>query len=274
MKKFYTVTGGTGYIGSKILSHLSKDENNYIYAIVRESSKVKVEAENIEYVIFDGTEESIQNTIEISDYLIHLAALYDTRTDEDTTKNLIESNILFSTMLFNIASRVNPEIVIASTSTFSSLSEEGAYAPSSLYAATKSAVETIAKYYSDLSVHFLTLPDTYGPGDWRNKVHNLVLKNEKWPFQFRSPAAQPIRLLHVEDVIGHILSALEDKTKGVHIHDIYSTGILLTLRELSNLLTDKECLFNNESPIVKIPVRPRSVSKGTGYTVKHNKVAF
>lgn len=274
MKKFYTVTGGTGYIGSKVLEHLSKDENNYIYAIVRESSKAKVEAENIEYVVFDGTEESIQNAIEISDYLIHLAALYDTRTDESTTKNLIESNILFSTMLFNIASRVNPDISIASTSTFSSLSEEEAYAPSSLYAATKSAVETIAGFYSDLSVHFLTLPDTYGPGDWRNKVHNLVQRNENWPFQFRSPAAQPIRLLHVEDVIGHILASMEDKSKGVHIHDIYSTGILLTLRELSNILTDNQCLFNNESPIVKIPVRSRPVSKETGYKVKYNKVIF
>lgn len=274
MKKFYTVTGGTGYIGSKLLEHLAKDENNYIYAIVRENSKAKFEAKNVEYVVFDGTEESIQNTIEISDYLIHLAALYDTRNDEQTTKNLIDSNILFSTMLFNVANRVNKDIIITSASTFSALDGEGTYAPSTLYAATKSAVETIAHYYKDLSVHFLTFPDTYGPGDWRTKVHNLVLRNQKWPFEFRSHSEQQIRMLHIEDVIGHLLASLDDKEKGVHIHDIYSTGALITLKELSEELTENECLFNDSAEIVKIPLNPRDISKPTGYETRHKKVKF
>ncbi len=271
MKNVYTITGATGYIGNQLLKHLAMSDDNYIYAIIRKGSKIRFASDNVEYVIFDGTEKSIEYEIENSDYLIHLAALYDTRNDEETTKNLIDSNILFSTTLFNVANRVNKDIVIASASTFSSLDGEGAYAPATLYAATKSAVEIIAKYYSDLSVHFLTFPDTYGPKDWRNKIHNILVKNEKWPFEFRSSSKQQIMLLHVEDVIGHILASLEIKDKGVHIHDIYSSGTLLTLKELSEEITDKECLFNETADLIEIPLFPRKQSTLTGYVEKHTK---
>lgn len=269
MTKIYTVTGGTGYIGSRVLQKLSKNEDNLIYAIIREGSKPRIEAENIKYITFDGTEASIENAIMFSDYLIHLAALYDTRNDESATRNLIESNILFSTMLFNIADRVNKDLVISTASTFSSLDGDGEYAPTTLYAATKAAVETIAGFYKDLSIHFLTFPDTYGPDDWRNKIHNILARNENWPFQFKSHKDQQIRIMHVEDVIGHLLTALEDSTKGVHIHDIYAEAELLTLKLLALGVTDKECLFNDESELVRIPKFAREFSESTGYQKKH-----
>lgn len=271
MKKFYTVTGGTGYIGSKLLEHLSKDKNNFICAIVRENSKPKVYKENIKYVVFDGTEESIQNTIEVSDYLVHLAAFYDTRTDEQTTKDLIESNILLSTMLFNIANKVNPKIVISTASTFSAINGRGEDAPSTLYAATKQAVETIAKYYNNLSIHFLTFPDTYGPEDWRNKIHNILKRNENWPFQFKSRSDQKILMLHVEDVIGYILTSLQIVDKGVHIHDIYSEGELITLETLSKRITNEKCLFNESAEMIEIPLQAREISEDLNYKKKHNK---
>lgn len=269
MNSVYTVTGGTGYIGSQLLKELSKDKDALIYAIIRESSKPKVEADNIKYIVFDGTEKSIEEAIKLSDFLIHLAALYDTRTDEDTTRNLIESNVLFSTMLFNIANRVNKDIVISTASTFSALDGDGQYAPTTLYAATKAAVETIAHFYKDLSIHFLTFPDTYGPNDWRNKIHNILGRNENWPFQFKSRAEQEIRIMHVEDVIGHLLSSLEHSTKGVHIHDIYAAAELLTLKDLAKKVTDKECLFNTEAELVRIPQKPRVNAEPIRYRHKH-----
>lgn len=276
MKKVYTVTGVTGYIGSKLVEHLA-EEGHVVYAIVRESSKLNpllTENENVNLVIYNGDEGSLESAIAESDYVIHLGALYTTAQDETSTKNLVASNILFSTQLFNAANNVNKDVVIATASTFSSLDGQGEYSPASLYAATKTSVEIIAKYYKDLSIHFLSFPDTYGPGDWRTKVHNLVLKNEKWPFEFRSSSKQKMRMLHVEDVIGHLLASLEQDEKGVHFHDIYETGTILTLKELSEVLTDKECLFNESAEIVQIPMKAREFSKPTGYEVKHKKVSF
>lgn len=273
-RKVYTITGGTGYIGAQLIARLCKKDENTIYAIVRETSTKLVGNDNIIYVTYDGTEASIEAALRESDYLIHLGALYTTRTDENSVKDLIHSNVLFSTMLFNLANRVNPDIVIASASTFSELDENGEYAPASLYAATKKAVEEIAKFYTNLSIHFLSLPDTFGPGDWRPKVHNLVRKNTKWPFEFRSPKEQEIRMLHIEDVVGHLLGSLNDSTKGTHFHDIYSEGILLTLEELSKILTDQPCVFSTTAEIVKLPKKARDFSKPTGYKNKYKEVEF
>lgn len=269
MKATYTITGVTGYIGSKLLEHLSQNKNNFIYAVIRSGSQTRIQRNNVKYVFYDETEESLEEAVKNSDYIIHLGALYVTGDDELSSKSLISSNILFSTLLFNVANRVNKAAVIATASTFSFLDRDGSYSPATLYAATKASVETIAHYYKDLSIHFLTFPDTFGPNDWRPKIHNILAKNKKWPFEFRSAAKQEMRMLHVEDVIGHTLSSLENQEKGVHIHDIYAEGILITLESLSNAITDKECLFNEGANIVEIPSEARPVSKKTGYINKH-----
>lgn len=269
MNNVYAITGGTGYIGSKLIEHLSNYKDNIIYAIIRKSSSPKVLKDNVHYVVYDGTEKSLEQVLSVSNYLIHLGALYTTNHNEISTISLINSNIVFSTQLFNVATRVNPDLTIATASTFSFLDGDGNYNPATLYAATKKAVEDIAHYYTNLSIHFLTFPDTFGPGDWRPKIHNILSKNTKWPFEFRSPGEQEMRLMHVEDIIGHLLSSLNNGEKGVHVHDIYAEGILVNLRELSKLITDKECLFNDKGVIVEIPKKAREISKKTGWINKH-----
>lgn len=273
MNKIYTITGATGYIGRSLIEKLSKDKDNYIYAVIRKTSKPTLFSDNIEYIEYDETESSLENAIKLSDYLVHLGALYTTADDEESTKNLINSNILFSTLLFNVANRVNKNIVIASASTFSSLDENGNYEPATLYAATKSAVECLAHYYKDLSIHFLSLPDTYGPNDWRPKIHNILKRNKEWPFEFRSPGEQEMKMLHVDDINGHILSSLMNNDKGVHYHDIFSEGTLVNLRNLSKLITNNECIFP-DGDVVDIPKEPRKMSTPTGYQNKHKTIKF
>lgn len=272
--KIYTVTGGTGYIGSKLLEYLSEQEDTQVYAIIRKGSKPKIIKENIIYIQYDGTEESIQHVIYYSDYLIHLGALYTTNIDEKSTEDLIISNIMFSTKLFNIVNRINKNLIITTASTFSFLNENGEYAPTTLYSATKKAVEDIAMFYKDLSIHFLTLPDTYGPGDWRPKIHNILMKNKSWPFIFRSRSDQEIRLMHVEDVIGYLLGSLELTGKGVHIHDIYVEGDLLTLKQLSERITIMDCEFTESAELTKIPKKVRKESVDINYKKKHEWAKF
>lgn len=272
--KTYMITGVTGYIGHTLLDKLSKQDDTKVYAVVRPSSTPTIIRDNIDYITYDGTQASLETAVKNSEALIHLGALYTTGTDEASVNNLIASNITFSTLLFNVASEVNPDITIASASTFSALDENGNYKPTSLYAATKKAVEDIAQYYSNLSIHFLTLPDTYGPDDWRPKIHNILARNKNWPFEFRSQAQQIIRMLHVEDVIGHFLSSLDNNEKGVHIHDIYSTGTFLSLLDLSKAVTDGKCTFPEDANLIKIPWDAREESTETGYKNKHTKVSF
>lgn len=271
--KRYMVTGATGYIGSQLIKHLI-DDGSFVNAIVRQDKDYPhLKHDNIEVSLYKE-ESDLEYPIKNSDYIIHLGALYTTSESEESTVDLINSNILFSTQIFNVTKRINPNAVIASASTFSSLDKFGNYSPSTLYAATKTAVETIAKYYKELSIHFLTFPDTYGPEDWRPKIHNILARNNEWPFQFRSSSKQEMRMLHVEDIIGHLLASLENEEKGVHIHDIYAEGLLVNLRELSEAITNKECLFDESSPLVEIPMRERDESIPTGYENKHLELKF
>lgn len=264
----YTITGATGYLGHQMLTKLAADDNNYIYAIVRKDSNIKTIKDNVEYIIYDGSEVALEHAIENSDHIIHFGALYDTRKDAGVTKNLIMSNILFSTQIFNVAERLNPAISIVSASTFSALNEHQQYQPSTLYAASKRAVEDLACAYN-LPIHFLTLPDTCGPDDWRPKIHNILKKHKgPEPFEFRSGLSQEMRIMHVEDVIGHALSVLENKENGVHIYDIYATAELITLRDLGLIVTEQECVSTTDS-VVKIPKQAREVSKLTGYENKY-----
>lgn len=268
----YTVTGGTGYVGSKVLSRLSKNKNNKIFALIRKSSKIKVKASNITYLYYKNDEESLIEPIRKSDYLIHLAASSNRNTDGETIKKLITANITFSTLLFNTANKYNKDIVIACASTWSALDENGNYKPDNVYSATKKSVENIAEVFTDLSIHFLTLSDIYGPNDWRPKIHGLLLRNNEWPFQFKSQANQEIRMTHVNDIVEHFISSLSNNRKGVHIHDIYACAPIITLKELSKLITNKECTFNENAKLVKIPKKARKFSKETGHVNEYKTV--
>lgn len=258
------VTGATGYIGHKLIEKLLQEGSNYIYAVVREDSNIRIEEnDNLEYVFYDGTEISLVDCISDSESIIHLGALYSTKTDPETTIDLINSNILFSTQIFNVANTYNKNISIVSASTFSQLSETLEYSPATLYAATKKAVEVIAEYYKDLSINFVTLPDTYGPGDWRNKVHNLAMKSPY--FEFRSPKNQEISLLYIEDVLGHLLSISNVKYKGTHFYDIYATGTKLTLEELAPHICKGNYKFLEINDLVLLPAFERQTSEYSGY---------
>jgi nucleoside-diphosphate-sugar epimerase len=73
-----------------------------------------------------------------------------------------------------------------------------------LYAATKQACEDILAYYHDaqgLSCLTLKLYDTYGPGDQRRKLINLLLDAARTgePLAL-SPGEQEVELTHLDDV--------------------------------------------------------------------------
>lgn len=267
----YVITGATGYMGSRLISQLEKDENNYIYAIVSPRHKNIKNKKNVEYIIYDGTEKSLELPIQNSDYLIHLAAVAYKTSSPDEINNMLDSNVKYSSHLFNVANRLNKNIVISIASTFSSLNVNSDYYPETFYAATKKCIEMIAEYYRDLSIHIYTIPDTFGPNDNRPKVHNLLKNNTTWPFIFKSRSSQLIRLLHVDDVLGNILEGQLNNSSGTHYHDIYSEGILLTLKDIKNIMTDKECIFTEDSVVLDIPLKPREHSTKTGYKIKYTE---
>lgn len=269
--KTFLITGGTGYIGGYLTKYLlRKYDNCKIYLLVRSSSNIPKEFYNdkIHIVEYNG-ESSLIEPIKNSNYCIHLAALYTKGVNEEEIDQLIDSNIKLSSHIFNVADKYNNNISIVTASTFSSLDENAELMPQTFYAATKSSVEIIAKYYKGLSIKFLTFPDTYGPNDSRPKIHNILNKNQNWPFTFNSSSKQEMYMMNVEDLVNHIMIALDNNDKGVTIYDTFLSGDLITLGELAEYLGVKDkCIFNESNPVVKLP--KISKNKTIKYTNKHN----
>lgn len=259
----YLVTGGNGYIGSHLIKHLHADPSvDKIYAITRQGSANSRLPSNdrIIRVEYDGSAGSLYKAVEDSDRVAHLGALYTTSTDEGSVARLVEANIEFSVNLFHAISVCKPEVCLVSTSTFSAFDGEYRYRPQSFYAATKAAVEILAEGFP-IRTSFLRLPDTYGPGDWRNKVHNILktaIDQGELTFAFKKPHDQVVNLIHVEDVVRailHTLRLLENEDTVEQPFDLFYPQNTMTLGEMVEIVIKNSLigvsfpLFGEVTPI-------------------------
>lgn len=81
--------------------------------------------------------------------------------------------------------------------------------PATLYAALKNAADDVAAFFARrLSIVELVLFDSYGPGDDRGKIFDLVrdAANRKEPLRL-TPGEQILRPIHVDDVAEAFLAA-------------------------------------------------------------------
>lgn len=243
----YTVTGAAGFLGHLLVKRLLSDGHT-VKAVVRIGSSNAVLADlrgpNLTVVEYDGSADSLISAVETADYVIHLAALFTTKSDVESVAALMKSNVNYSVNLFEAVRDFNPSAGIASASTFSAYDENGDYAPQTVYAATKAAVETLAPAFG-VKVAFLRLSDTYGPNDWRTKIPNLVrdaIKNHK-EFNFKSPADQKINITHSDDVIDALILAAQQMKAAasptVEAYDLFYPENEIDLGEMAELLAGR-----------------------------------
>lgn len=240
----FAVTGATGFMGSQLVTRLL-DEGHTVNAVVREGGSNAVidrlHSQRLNVVGYDGTMDSLVSAVENADYVIHLAALFTTKGDDASVKSLLKSNIEFSVNLFEAVRDFNPNAGIASASTFSAYDANGDYAPATVYAATKAAVETLAPAFG-VKIAFLRLGDTFGTDDWRTKIPNLVRDAIKRndTFNFMSPAEQKINLTHTDDVLDALIEAArqvgEETSPTVRSYDLFYPENELDLGEMADIL--------------------------------------
>lgn len=278
----YVLTGANGYIGSQAADKLL-GEGHELALVVREGSahphldQVLARHSQAAYHLhgYDGSPESLVPAFEDADRVVHLAALYKTASDPATVAELVQSNIKFAADIFSVVAQHSPKARVVTTSTFSSFAEDGTYAPATVYAATKSAVETLAPAFG-IDVTFLRLSDTYGPGDWRVKVHNLIRNAaaEGRAFEMRSPSYQTINLTHVADVLGAFDRVFELPTSShgvVRFYDLYYPENQVTLGELVQLMREVVPAAEISFPLVgTISPTPRQRLVLEGFTPAHD----
>lgn len=238
------ITGATGFIGS----HLTKKmlaEGYKLFIIVRKSTKVDLLDKRIKIFVFDNNlnELIIFLQKEKFDGVIHLASLYLAAHKSGDVANLVNSNILFSTLLLEACVKSKVPWFI-NTGSFVQHFKNRQYSPVNLYAATKQAFEDIARYYLETSkINFVTIKlfDTFGPNDTRPKIFSLWSTMAKTGEVLdMSPGEQIMDLNYVENVADGFLRMVKliskknaQKLRGMSF--TLSSGERMSLKKLSQV---------------------------------------
>ncbi len=241
-RKRVLVTGATGFVGSRLIRHLVR-ENRAISAVIRPSSDLAILNDIMDGIsIFphDGTTAGMHKIMEQAkpNVVYHLASFFNAEHQPEHIVPLIESNILFATQLVE-AMIANDVSALVNTGTSWQHYQDHEYNPVCLYAATKQAFEVILTYYADttpLRVISLKLFDTYGEQDPRRKLLSLFDEAVRTGVPLKmSPGEQLINLVHIDDVIRAFVMAadrLASLSPGNHETYAVSSGRPISLKEV------------------------------------------
>lgn len=210
------VTGATGFIGSNLVKMLVNDNWN-VSVIQRSESNLSIldnVINDIKVFIYDGDYSKLEFffTNEKPDVVFHLASLIVNEHKSNQISALVESNIALGLNLLEVMKNTNTRLMI-NTGTYWQHYNNEKYNPVNLYAATKKAFEDIIRYYTEVeSIRVITLKlfDTYGKGDSRKKILNIISDlNEKSEILNMSPGDQLVDFIHISDVVNAYLIAYE-----------------------------------------------------------------
>lgn len=204
------ITGATGFIGNAVAKKLS--QKHEMWCTLRKSSD-KSKLENIECkVVFVDERQMLYEKFEAirPELVIHFAGIFLSEHCNDNIAEMIDSNIDFPTILFDAAYESGCRQFINTASCWQNYQGEE-YNPVNLYAATKQAVEDILQYYvraKDAKVITLSIFDSFGPNDSRNKVLNIVSRLGNGDSIEMSGGEQKMYLCYIEDIVSAYIQAI------------------------------------------------------------------
>ena len=240
------ITGATGFIGSHLTRRLV-DNGWSVHALVRPQTdlallddmkgKIAIHAHN-------GTTAQLCAILGKAqpDVVFHLASLFLSQHGPEDVLPLVNSNLGFPASLLEAMAQHGLKKLV-NTGTSWQYYQDNVQNPVNLYAATKEAFEDIIRYYTEatgLQAITLLLYDTYGPGDYRQKLINHLLKAARSGEPLRmSPGDQRIDLIHVDDVVDAYLLAADlllAGGKAGHARYAVTSGIYYSLKDVVALL--------------------------------------
>lgn len=241
MRKTALITGATGFIGGKLATRLHA--TGWRVAVIVRPGSDPVKLKRLEGIAethtYDGgPAQLIEIVRQVNpDVVFHLASLFLAEHTPAQVADLVGSNITFPTQLLEAMAATGVKKLI-NTGTSWQHYQTRSYRPVNLYAATKQSFEDILAYYADArAISYVTLKlfDTYGPGDGRRKIVNILADAAKAESVIGlSPGEQVVDFTHVEDVVDAFIHANEllDKKEGVANKAYFLSGERFTLRQL------------------------------------------
>jgi nucleoside-diphosphate-sugar epimerase len=239
------VTGAAGFVGSHLVPALL-DDGWEVHVVLRPSSDRTPLHDVLDRVVchaHDGGTPGLAALVRAArpGTVFHLASLFVAEHREEDIEPLVRSNLLFATQLLEAMAACGVPCLVNTGSAWQH-HENRPYGPVCLYAATKQAFEAIVQFYAearDLRAVTLQLSDTYGPGDRRPKLFNLLRSAARSgaPLEM-SAGEQRLDLVHVDDVVAaYLLAARRARALAEGGHEIYSVhgGEPIRLKDLVEL---------------------------------------
>lgn len=232
------LTGATGYIGGRLLQRLLRD--GWTLCAVVHPADLTALPEGVLRIEDPHNAGVLASALSAfaPDAVFHLAASQDLADTPDASDTLIDTNLAFGGRVL-AAARASQSRAFVAAGTYSSHADgTSAYAPQTLYAATKCAFGDLALHYrrnTELPTVILEFSDTYGPGDDRPKFMNLAASAARTRTRLdASPGEQILRPLHVDDVVSALVHAAHALLKGESLDPVHSVAGTepVTLKEL------------------------------------------
>lgn len=238
------VSGATGFIGSHLIKRL-KQEGYEVFIVVRPTTDISVVKEIVpleHIVVLDDRKEFYRKVKEIQPYIyVHLMGVFCTDHNCGNIMQMIDANIRDSLIVLDAVNEAGCKKVI-NTASYWQNRQNRTYSPVNLYAATKQAFETLLAHYienENMGVITLTIFDTYGTGDKRKKILNIVYQLKDGETLNLTNGEQKMYLCHIDDIVSGYLTAVE-KVKALEGGKV----LKYALRESGEPLALKEILMS------------------------------
>lgn len=242
------VTGGTGFIGSRLVKRLKR--KNKVKEVTVLSTSKKGEKGKVKFVKGDISNPYIFNKINPVDVVFHLASIID---EEVPIKKMRKVNVKGTDNVLNFCKKknVNQLVHVSTVGVYGKIknppaNEDTSYNPQTNYEQTKCEAEKLVLEYKNKSDTNLTIfrpTMVYGP----NSYWLEILKKAKKKFPLIGNGNNHFHTLYVKNLVEALLLALKNKKSYGKIYNVadekvhtYKESYKIMCEELGVEFPDKE----------------------------------
>lgn len=243
------ITGVTGYIGANLARTLI-NRGESVFGLVRSplnQTYIGDIAERFTPLYWDGDYGSMRDALTRAapDDVYHLATYYTGSRGKEHIERLVNSNLTLGAYLLEAMAETGCTRIVYANTVMAHFGGTQSYRPQNLYAATKQAFSDLLEYYTSVGLMraaTVMLSDTYGPGDQRPKILNLIMHAAQNEQRLAlSDGTQDYDLLYIDDAVDALIAAqkyIQENTGA--INDIFQAPCaeLLTLRQTVELMLE------------------------------------